>query len=501
MNDIAVISLITVPLATALAVLVLDLKKQAGWLTVAASVFIAAVVLLMGREVVTDGPQSAYHDWFYVDELGVIVLALIALVGVCAALNSLGYIEHEVAEHDLTGDEDAPRGIAREDTTRYYALFLGFMATMVAVPVVNNLGLMWVAIEATTVVSVLLVSINRTGQSLEAAWKYLVIGSVGIAMALFGTMMTYYAASSFLGESSVALNWTSLRTAGAQLDPEVMRVAFVFIVIGYGTKVGLAPMHTWLPDAHSQAPSPVSGLLSGVLLNCALYAILRFSILTSEATGSAYTDHILIAFGLFSIVLAVPFLVVQHDIKRLLGYHSVEHMGIIVLAIGVGGSTALYAAMLHMVAHSLTKSSLFFAAGGVVQAFNSRSMHRMRGLLRIMPVAGVALVLGAFALAGLPPFAMFTSEYGLMSGAFSTGQGAIGVAGIFFVALAAASLLYHVVGVAYSEPRSGSTARAASPAFAVSVIAPLAVLVWISIAPPDRFEDTLRAAVVILEGS
>ncbi len=490
MNDVAVVSLIAVPLATAVAVFAFDLRKQAGWLTVAASAFIAAIAIDIGREVLVNGPQTAVHDWIYVDELGVIVLVLIALVGVCASLNSLGYVEHEVDRGE----------IAEKDVSRYYALFLGFMATMVAVPVVNNLGAMWVAIEATTVVSVLLVSINRSGQSLEAAWKYLVIGSVGIAMALFGTMMTYYAASSFLGESSVALNWTSLQAAGAQLDPQVMRVAFVFIVIGYGTKVGLAPMHTWLPDAHSQAPSPVSGLLSGVLLNCALYAILRFSILTRGATGSAYSDHVLIAFGLFSIVLAVPFLVVQHDIKRLLGYHSVEHMGIIVLAIGIGGSTALYAAMLHMVAHSLTKSSLFFAAGSVVQSFNSRSMHRMRGLLRVMPVAGLALVLGAFALAGLPPFAMFTSEYGLLSGAFTAGRGVIGTVGIFFVALAAASLLYHVVGIAYSEPRISAPARRASPAFVFSVMTPLAILTWLSIAPPDRFEATLRAAVVILEG-
>jgi len=435
------------------------------------------------------GPQSAFGNWVYVDSLGVLVLTLITIVGVCGALNSQPYIAHDLARGELRP----------QDETRYYALFLAFMATMAAVPVVNNLGVMWVAIEATTVVSVLLVSIYHTGRSLEAAWKYLVLGSVGIALALFGTMMTFYAASASIGESASALNWTELRGASVRLDPDVMRLAFIFVLVGYGTKVGLAPMHTWLPDAHSQAPSPISGLLSGVLLNCALYAVLRFRVLTIDAVGGSYADHLLIGLGLFSVALAVPFLLVQHDIKRMLGYHSVEHMGIIVLAVGIGGQVALYAAMLHLVAHSLTKSSLFFAAGSVAQAFSSRSMHRMRGVLRVTPVAGAGLVLGALALAGLPPFAMFTSEYGFVSGSFANGRAVIGVVGILLVALAAASLLYHTITAAYHEPRPNATAHSASVAAALSVFVPLCLLLWVSVAPPARFNRALDDAVAVLE--
>jgi hydrogenase-4 component F len=259
-------------------------------------------------------------------------------------------------------------------------------------------------------------------------------------------------------------------------------------------------MHTWLPDAHSQAPSPVSGLLSGVLLNCALYAVLRFRSLTIDATGGTYADHLLIGFGLFSVALAVPFLVVQHDIKRMLGYHSVEHMGIIVLAVGIGGQVALYAAILHLVAHSLTKSSLFFAAGSAVQVFKTRSMHRMRGILRMTPVAGGGLVMGAVALAGLPPFAMFTSEYGLVSGAFANGRATIGVVAILLIALAAASLLYHTMSAAYHEPRRNVAPQGPlSVATALSIATPLALLLWVSVAPPARFNRAIESAVAVLE--
>jgi hydrogenase-4 component F len=489
MIAVSVVCVVLLPLAAALAIWTFRLKRPAGPLSVAVSIAMLVAALAIFVRVQDRGPQTAFGDWVYIDSLSVVVLTLIAVVGVCGALNSQPYIRHDLARGELR----------EQDEPRYYALFLAFMATMAAVPVVNNLGMMWVAIEATTVVSVLLVSIYRTGRSLEAAWKYLVLGSVGIALALFGTMMTYYAASATIGESTSALNWTELRAAGVQLDPDVMRLAFIFVLIGYGTKVGLAPMHTWLPDAHSQAPSPISGLLSGVLLNCAVYAVLRFRVLTIDAVGGSYADHLLIGFGLFSVALAVPFLVVQHDIKRMLAYHSVEHMGIIVLAVGIGGPIALYAAMLHLVAHSLTKSSLFFAAGSIVQAFNSRSMHRMRGLVRLMPIPAAGLVLGAFALAGLPPFAMFTSEYGLLSGSFANGRGSIGVVGILLVTLAAASLLYHTITAAYHEPRPNATAHRASIAAAVSVLAPLVLLLWVSVAPPARFNRALDDAVAVLE--
>jgi len=491
MISISVAVMVLVPLACALGIWGISLRRLAGPVALLATLAMLAGSALIAFRVEDRGPQSALGGWVYVDSLGVVILVLIMAVGVCAVLNSLAYIDHDVQGGELT----------EHGRARYYALLLVFMATMATVPVTNNLGVMWVAIEATTVVSVLLVSIYRTGPALEAAWKYLLIGSVGIALALFGTMMTYYASSSLGGEHSGALSWTELQRIAAGFDPRVMRLAFIFVLVGYGTKAGLAPMHTWLPDAHSQAPSPVSGLLSGVLLNCAVYAILRFRIIAISSAGAPFTDHLLIGFGLFSIMIAVPFLIVQHDIKRMLGYHSVEHMGIIVLAVGIGGHIALYAAMLHLVAHSLTKSSLFFAAGSLVQVFHTRSMHRMRGVLRITPIAGGGLMLGVFALAGLPPFAMFTSEFGLVSGAFESGRGAVGVVGVAFIVLAAISLLYHSIEIAYREPRPGASVRALSASAALSVFVPLVLLAWISVAPPDGFVDSLDHAVLVLEGN
>ena len=490
MIEIAVACLVVVPLGCGLAIWALRLPSAAGPAALAASIVSLVAAAALAMSVQTDGAQSAYGGWVYVDSLSVVVLVLICVVGVCATANSLSYIAHDVAHGELR----------EQDQTRYYALLMGFMATMLTVPVANNLGIMWVAIEATTVVSVLLVSIYRTGPALEAAWKYLVLGSVGIALALFGTMMTYYASTTIAGESGNALNWTVLARSGGSLEPDVMRLAFVFVLVGYGTKAGLAPMHTWLPDAHSQAPSPVSGLLSGVLLNCAVYAILRFRLLTVASVGGNYADWLLIGFGLFSVALAVPFLIVQHDIKRMLAYHSVEHMGIIVLALGIGGHLALYAAMLHLVAHSLTKSSLFFASGSVVQSFRTRSMHRMRGLVRVAPIAGAGLVVGAVALAGLPPFAMFTSEYGLVAGSFAHDRAVIGVVGILLVALAGATLLYHTVQIAYREPRAGTRVRRLTPTATFSIVAPLVLLLWVSVAPPQQFRTALDDAVAVLEG-
>jgi hydrogenase-4 component F len=488
MISLAIACLTLLPLAVAAAIFALRLRRSAGFVALLVTVALLATVAFLAVRVHDRGAQYAFDDWVYVDSLSVIILSLTALVGVCAILNSLTYIAHEVAEGKLR----------ESDQTRYYSLLLTFMATMFAVPVLNNIGIMWVAIEATTVVSVLMVSIYRTGSSLEAAWKYLILGSVGIALALFGTMMTYYASATVAGDEGNRLLWTHLSSISNQLDPDVMRLAFIFVLVGYGTKTGLAPMHTWLPDAHSQAPSPISGLLSGVLLNCALYAILRFQVLTAASAGSGFTDTLLIIFGMFSIAIAIPFLLVQHDIKRMLAYHSVEHMGIITLAAGIGGPIALYAAMLHLVAHSLTKSALFFSSAPIVQVFHTRSMHRMRGLLRATPIAGFGLLIGVFALAGFPPFAMFSSEYGLVSGAFqSNGRGAIGVAGVLLATLAAATLLYHTIHIAYREPRPGTAAQL-SVATAASIVAPLMLLLWISVAPPAMFTDTLNHAVDIL---
>ncbi|MBI2764415.1 MAG: hydrogenase 4 subunit F [Chloroflexi bacterium] len=469
--------------------LVLPFGRGTWVISAAATTLALAVIALAAVKVSRDGPLLAFGDWVYIDALGIVIASLVAAVGLLAVVNSLPYIEHEVQHGELDG----------RHARRYYALVLTFLATMFAVPLLNNLGAMWIAIEATTIVSALLVSIHRDRAGLEAAWKYLIIGSVGIAFALFGTMMTFYAAEPVLGDSGGALNWTTLRAAAGQLNPEVMRLAFVFVLVGYGTKAGLAPMHTWLPDAHSQAPSPVSGLLSGVLLKCALVALLRFGVLTDLAVGGGFRDNALMAFGLASIAVAVPFILVQGDVKRMLAYSSVENIGIIALAAGIGGPIATYAAVLHIVAHSLTKSSLFFSAGAVVQAYGTRRLHRLRGLARATPAITVAFVAATVGLSGFPPFATFVSEYGLISGAFSEGRGLVAVIGMGLVALAAAVLMLQVAGAAYAERKNKRTPGRVSRLALGTAVVPLLLAAWIAFAPPAPVRDMLRDAAAVME--
>ncbi len=454
----------------------------------ASSVALLAAVGVTIR-VSQDGPSLAFDDWVYVDALGVIVADLVALVGLLAIINSHPYIRHELAQGEINP--------AR--ARRYYALVLAFLAAMFAVPVSNNLGVLWIAIEATTIVSALLVSIHGDRAGLEAAWKYLIIGSVGIAFALFGTMMTFYAAEPILGDSGDALNWTTLRSVAGQLNPEVMRLAFVFVLVGYGTKAGLAPMHTWLPDAHSQAPSPVSGLLSGVLLKCALVAMLRFGVLTDLSVGGSFRDNALMTFGIASIVIAVPFILVQGDLKRLLAYSSVENIGIIVLAAGIGGPIATYAAVLHIIAHSLTKSSLFFSAGAIVQAYGTRRLHRLRSLVSTSPAVAVVFIGAIIGVSGFPPFAMFVSEYGLVSGAFAEDRGAVAVVGMIFVALAASALLFQVVGTVFRDEKRIRPPLGIARVSLATAALPLLLATWVAFAPPPAIRDLLQDAAAVME--
>jgi hydrogenase-4 component F len=449
----------------------------------------AAVGLTAG--VSQDGPSLALDEWVYVDALGVLVTDLVALVGLLAIINSQPYIKHELAHGEI--DTATAR--------RYYALVLAFLAAMFVVPVSNNLGIMWIAIEATTVVSALLVSIHRDRAGLEAAWKYLIIGSVGIAFALFGTMMTFYAAEPILGDTGSALNWTTLHAAAGQLNPQVMRLAFVFVLVGYGTKAGLAPMHTWLPDAHSQAPSPVSGLLSGVLLKCALVAVLRFGVLTDLSVGGNFRDNALITFGIAGIVIAVPFILVQGDLKRLLAYSSVENVGIIVLAAGIGGPIATYAAVLHIVAHSLTKSSLFFSAGSIVQAYGTRRLHRMGSLAGASPAVAVVFIAAIIGVSGFPPFALFVSEFGRVSGAFAEDRGLVAVAGMLFVALAAAMLLFQVFGTVFRGESKGRSPGRVGRVSLVTAALPLLLATWVAFAPPTAVRDLIEDAAAVMETS
>ncbi len=390
------------PLFGAIVLAVLGARRSAAELNVVISLatLIAAAALVL--RIIGRGPMTVAHEQFFVDPFNVFLIALTALIGFTTAVFSRPYMRIE-QDH---GRLNAHR------LRLYHSMYQLFMAAMLVALSTNNMGLLWVAMEAATLSTVLLVSLYRTRASIEAAWKYFILCGVGIALALFGTILLYFAAERLLGGVGMrALLWTHLNAVKGQLDPTVIGLAFVFLLVGYGTKVGLAPLHNWLPDAHAEGPTPVSAVLSGLLLNVAMYAVVRCKILAAGAMHSALPGRMLMAFGLLSTVLAAFLLWRQRDIKRLFGYSSIEHMGIITFAFGMGGPLANFAALLHMTVHSLTKSAIFFAAGHASQIAGTQRIDGIRGLLAVSPTVGWGLMLGSLAILGTPPFGVFTSEY------------------------------------------------------------------------------------------
>jgi hydrogenase-4 component F len=318
--------------------------------------------------------------------------------------------------------------------------------------VANNIGLMWVAVELATLTTVLVVGIYRTHEALEAAWKYFILGSVGIALALFGTILVYMAAQPVVGEGLDAMIWTVLLARAAEFDPALLNVAFAFLLLGYGTKVGLAPLHAWLPDAHAEGPTPISAVLSGLLLNVALYAVLRFKMLLAVNPGAIAPGPLMITMGLASLVFAAFMLYRRRDIKRLFAYSSIEHMGIITFAFGMGGPLANFAGLLHMVMHSLTKSAIFFAVGHVAQIKGSQQIADIGGLTESHPSLGWGLVVGVVAIAGLPPHGIFMSEFLLVSSTFAR-QPLLALVLVFGLLIAFGALLLRLNGLAFGAPR------------------------------------------------
>ena len=347
------------PLATAGASLAVRRPGPLKMLNMTGSLLTAGTLFALVAGVLQGGPFAA--GWVYLDALSALLLLVVGLLSLTATLFSLSYMDREAAE-----------GHVRPGTLRwYYALLQAFTFTMVAVLVVENLGLMWVGVEATTLATTLLVAFYFNRSALEAAWKYVMVCNVGILFALLGTILLYYAQTS-AGGGGAALSRTALLAAGGQLDPFLVKLAFVFILIGYGTKAGLAPMHTWLPDAHSQAPSPVSGLLSGALLSCALYVLIRNFGVVQPVLGGGFMQAALLLFGLLSVAVAVPFMLVQHDVKRLLAYSSVEHIGIVTFGLGLGTPLAIYGAVFHILNHAVAKSALFYLCGIISQQYGTK---------------------------------------------------------------------------------------------------------------------------------
>lgn len=370
--------------------------------------FIASIALTV--RVVTDGPITALNEQFFVDSFNVFLVALTAFVAFTTSLFSRPYMRIEAHHGKLTINM----------LRLYHSMYQLFTFTMLLALLTNNLGIMWVAMEAATLTTVLLVSLYRTPASLEAAWKYFILCGVGIAQALFGTILLYFAAEKVLGAGGTALLWTHLDAVKTDLEPTVLSLAFVFLLVGYGTKVGLAPLHNWLPDAHAEGPTPVSAVLSGLLLNVALYAVVRSKVLVDGALGSHLAGNLMMGFGLLSVVMAAFFLSRQRDVKRMFAYSSIEHMGLMTFAFGMGGPVATFAGMLHMTVHSLTKSAIFFAVGHAAQKTGTQLMEDIRGLIKTNPTIGWGLAIGTLAILGMPPFGVFASEFMILTTAMHT---------------------------------------------------------------------------------
>jgi hydrogenase-4 component F len=389
------------PFATGLLLALIGHRRGAAEINAAGSLITLIAAGVLTAHVVSDGPMTLFDEQFFVDPLNVFLIALTALVGFTTSLFSRPYMR---IEHDH----------GRLTTGRlrlYHSMFHLFMGTMLTALSTNNLGVLWVAMEAATLTTVLLVALYRTPASLEAAWKYFILCGVGIAQALFGTILLYFAAERVLGHEGGALLWTHLDAVKTQLEPTVLSLAFVFLLVGYGTKTGLVPLHNWLPDAHAEGPTPVSAVLSGLLLNVALYAIIRCKVLVDGALPTHFAGHLMMGFGLLSVVVAAFYLARQKDVKRLFGYSSIEHMGLITFAFGMGGPVANFAALLHMTVHSLTKSAIFFAVGHATQKAGTQVIDDIRGLLKHTPAIGWGMMLGSLAILGMPPFGVFTSEF------------------------------------------------------------------------------------------
>jgi hydrogenase-4 component F len=479
--------LLATPLAGSLALGVFGARRFAPELNVGFSFLTFLAAGALAARVVTEGHLVVAHEQFFIDAFNVFLVALTAFVGLTTAIFSRPYMRVEM-QHGR---------VAAAQLRLYHSMYQLFMSTMLVALTTNNMGLLWVAMEAATLSTVLLVTLYRTPASLEAGWKYFILCGVGIAQALFGTILLYFAAEHAIGaEGASALLWTHLNGVKGQLEPAVLGLAFVFLLVGYGTKAGLVPLHNWLPDAHAEGPTPISAVLSGLLLNVAIYAVVRCKILVEGSLHSALPSQMLMGFGLLSVVLAAFLLWRQRDIKRLFAYSSIEHMGIITFAFGMGGAVANFAALLHMTVHSLTKSAIFFAAGHASQKAGSQLMEQIRGLITLSPTIGWGLMMGSLAILGVPPFGVFASEFLILTTAMREQPWATPIL-LGALAVAFAAIFGRVQPMVFGETTAKRLPHA--PAL-LPVFVHLALVLALGIYIPPYLADWYRAAARLIGG-
>lgn len=451
---------------------------------------VVVIALSLAAMILREGHLFAVGSWLYLDPLAAILVGLIGVVGLITGIYSLGYVRHDLA----AGEISTPQ------LCRYYGFFNLFLFTMLWTVTANDIVMMWVGIEATTLGSAFLVGFYRRRASLEAAWKYVIICTVGVAFALYGTMLVYAEASAVLPDPHDASLWTSLISHAASLNPGVMRLAFVFVLIGFGTKAGLFPMHAWLPDAHSEAPSPVSALLSGVLVNCALFVLLRYSAITTAATGSDFPHVLFLALGGLSVAAGALLIFVQTDLKRLFAYSTTENVGLIVLGLGIGGPLGTAAAILQMINHSLTKTLLFCGSGNVLMKYGTRDLRSIRGLSAVAPASGVLLIAGALALCGIPPFNIFVSEFMLVTAGLGAGYGWLMVICLLLLTITLAALLRLIGGSLLGSRPDGVPAGEVSVFATAPMVVLLALILVFGVALPRPVARMVEnAASVVLQ--
>ena len=478
-----------VPVAGAVALALVRSLRWAGWVNVAVCAVSFGAAVRLAWVVAASGEVSGFS--FRVDAFNVYLVVLTTFVGLTTSIFSRPYMRHV-----------CDTGKTSEGGMRiYHAMYQGFMFTMLLALTTDNLGVLWVAIEGATLTTVLLVSLYRTPEAVEAAWKYFILCGVGIALALFGTVLTYFAARHVLADPEAGLSWSTLYEHAGGLEPAVMSLAFVFLLVGYGTKVGLVPMHQWLPDAHSEGPTPMSAVLSGLLLNVALYALVRVKVLVDGSLASTaaphMAGHLLMGFGMVSFLVAGLFLHRQRDIKRMFSYSSIEHMGLMTFAFGIGGPLATFGALLHMLVHSLTKSAIFVTVGHAAQIAGTQSIDHIRGLIRTQPAVGWSLLIAVVAVAGFPPFGIFTSEFLLLIATMDA-MPWLTVALLTGLAVAFSGLFRHLQPMVYGAAPEG---QKPVPANMIPVYTHLGLVLWLGLSIPGFLSRWLDRATELIAGA
>ncbi|OAI53559.1 NADH dehydrogenase [Planctomycetaceae bacterium SCGC AG-212-F19] len=483
--------LLLIPTAAGLAAFVLRSHAAQRTLLVATALAHAGLTLTAWF----DPPGPMLDGWLALDSTGLVFLSITSVLFLAAAVYAVGYLRRERVRRR---EESAAEGLFApyEPEAVFVGCLLLFLAAMTLVTVSQQFGLLWVAVEATTLASAPMIYFHKHHRSLEATWKYLLICSVGIALALLGTFLLAAAAAE-PGRHGIPLIVGELVQHGKRLHVPTLKAAFLFFLVGYGTKMGLAPLHTWLPDAHSESPSLVSALLSGALLNCAFLAILRVFVVCVAAGQAAFAQELLVGFGLLSMGVAAVFIIGQADFKRMLAYSSVEHMGILALGVGLGGA-GFFGSMLHAVNHSLTKAALFLVAGNILAVYQTKETGKVTGLRRLLPVSGALWLAGFFAITGSPPFGPFLSEFTILRAALVQGRGLVAVGYLAMLALIFIGMATIVLRMYQGAPNlPGTTPTAAEPLWS---IAPSAILcglvlllgVWVPYGLRSVLEDAAR---------